>query len=242
MALVRFHHIHKRFGPLEVLRGISVDILEGQRTAILGPNGSGKTTLIKTLLGMVIPDRGEVLFKGQSVIGKYLYRQEMVYMPQIAIFPHNLTVKELIALVPRLRRQPAHPDPLIERFEVHHFLEKRMNELSGGMKQKVNLVLAFMFDVPLLILDEPTNGLDPIATIELKKLMEEETHKGKTIIFSSHLMEFVQHMAQRIVFLLEGHIYFEGTIEALLHSTETASVEAAVAQLMKQSHAQTQPA
>ncbi len=242
MALVRFHDIHKRFGPLKVLQGISLDITAGKRTAILGPNGSGKTTLIKTLLGMVLPDAGDVFFRDASVLGKYQYRKALVYMPQIAIFPHNLRVRELIALVPRLRQQPARPEPVIERFGVGEFMHKRMNALSGGMKQKVNLVLAFMFDAPLLILDEPTNGLDPLATLELKKLMKEETARGKTILFSSHLMSFVQQLAEHIVFLLEGKIYFQGAPEALLHSTGTDSVEEAVAWLMKRHHTSTQPA
>ncbi|NPA34266.1 MAG: ABC transporter ATP-binding protein [Chlorobi bacterium] len=233
--MVRFIEVNKKFGKLQVLDNVSIDVEEGIRTAILGPNGSGKTTLIKTLLGMVIPDSGEVLFKGESVLGKYKYRREIVYMPQIALFPQNLTVKELLDLIPKLRMQPAKYDGLIERFGVNEFMHKKMNALSGGMRQKVNLVLAFMFDVPLIILDEPTNGLDPVAVLELKKLLREEEEKGRTIIFTSHIMDFVQQMADRIVFLLEGVVKFKGTVEEILQETDSTSLEEAVASLILKS-------
>jgi len=235
MEMVRFIEVNKKFGKLQVLDNVSIDVEEGIRTAILGPNGSGKTTLIKTLLGMVIPDSGEVLFKGESVLGKYKYRREIVYMPQIALFPQNLTVKELLDLIPKLRMQPAKYDGLIERFGVNEFMHKKMNALSGGMRQKVNLVLAFMFDVPLIILDEPTNGLDPVAVLELKKLLREEEEKGRTIIFTSHIMDFVQQMADRIVFLLEGVVKFKGTVEEILQETDSTSLEEAVASLILKS-------
>ena len=230
--MVRFIEVCKRFGKLKVLNNVSIDVEEGIRTAILGPNGSGKTTLIKTLLGMVIPNSGDVIFKGTSVLGKYAYRKEIVYMPQIALFPQNLTVKELLALIPKLRKQNAKYDDLVNRFGVNEFMHKKMNALSGGMRQKVNLVLAFMFDVPLIILDEPTNGLDPVAVLELKKLLREEEKKGRTIIFTSHIMDFVQQMADRIVFLLEGHVKFNGTVAEILNKTGSETLEEAVASLI----------
>ncbi len=238
MEMVKFIEVNKRFGRLQVLKDVSIDVEEGIKTAILGPNGSGKTTLIKTLLGMVIPDSGDVIFKGESVLGKYKYRREIVYMPQIALFPQNLTVKELLELIPKLRKQEAKYDDLVDRFGVNEFMHKKMNALSGGMRQKVNLVLAFMFDVPLVILDEPTNGLDPVAVLELKKLLYEEEKKGRTIMFTSHIMDFVQQMADRIVFLLEGVVNFEGTVSEILTETGTSNLEEAVASLIIQNQNQ----
>ena len=236
--MVKFIEVNKRFGRLQVLKDVSINVEEGIKTAILGPNGSGKTTLIKTLLGMVIPDSGDVIFKGESVLGKYKYRREIVYMPQIALFPQNLTVKELLELIPKLRKQEAKYDDLVDRFGVNEFMHKKMNALSGGMRQKVNLVLAFMFDVPLVILDEPTNGLDPVAVLELKKLLYEEEKKGRTIMFTSHIMDFVQQMADRIVFLLEGVVNFEGTVSEILTETGTSNLEEAVASLIIQNQNQ----
>jgi len=236
--MVQFIEVSKKFGKLVILNKVSIDIEEGLRTAILGPNGSGKTTLIKTLLGMVVPDTGTILFRGNPILKQWRYRREIAYMPQVASFPQNLTVKELLELIPKIRKQKANYNDLVERFGINAFMHKKINMLSGGMKQKVNLALAFMFDVPLIILDEPTNGLDPVSLLQLKKLLYEEEKKGKTIIFTSHVMDFVQQMANKIVFLLEGVVRFQGDTLKILKERDAHSLEEAIASLMlkNQSH------
>ena len=172
--MIEFKNIYKRFGKLTVLDGLDLEIKNGGIFAILGPNGSGKTTLIKCLLGMVIPNKGEINFEGSTVLGKWNYRNNLNYLPQIANFPPNLTVAELIKMVKNLRPKEAKESALIEMFGLNDFLNKKLGNLSGGTKQKVNIVLTFMFDSELFILDEPTTGLDPISLMHLKELIQKE--------------------------------------------------------------------
>ena len=126
---------------------------------------------------------------------------------------------------------------LIELFKLEPFLDKRLSNLSGGTKQKVNLVLTFMFDSPLVILDEPTSGLDPISHLRLKELIKAEKEKGKTILITSHIMSFVEEIADEIVFLLEGKIYFKGSIAQLKIKTQQPDFEHAIASILTSSYA-----
>ena len=230
--MIEFKNLHKRFGKLVVLDGLDLEISKGGIFAILGPNGSGKTTLIKCLLGMVIPNKGEINFDKKSVLQQWEYRNNLNYLPQIANFPPNLTVIELIKMVKNLRPKDANDEELIELFGLKNFLDKKLGNLSGGTKQKVNIVLTFMFDSELIILDEPTNGLDPIALIHLKEIIQKEKDKGKTILITTHIMSFVDEVADEIVFLLDGKIYFKGTIETLKKQTNNDNLEHAIANLI----------
>jgi Cu-processing system ATP-binding protein len=235
--MIQIQQLHKKFGKNEVLSGVDLKINAKGIFAILGPNGSGKTTLIKSILGMVIPDSGTLSVDGTSIKKNSVYRDQIDYLPQIANFPANLTVKELIAMIKDLRNRPGEDKRLIELFKLKPFLSKKLSNLSGGTKQKVNLVLALMFDSPIIILDEPTTGLDPIALIHLKELIAEEKAKGKIILITSHIMSFVEEMADEIVFLLEGKVYFKGNIDALKKQTDTTNFEQAIANLLTQENA-----
>jgi Cu-processing system ATP-binding protein len=235
--MIEFKDLHKRFGNLTVLNGLNLKINTDGIVAILGPNGSGKTTLIKCLLGMVQPDKGHILLNNSNVLGKWEYRNELNYLPQIAHFPGNLSVIELIEMVKNLRPKESEEKGLIELFGLTSSLNKKLGTLSGGTKQKVNLVLTFMFDSNLIILDEPTTGLDPIALIHLKELIKKEKEKGKAILVTTHSISFVNEMADEIVFLLEGKIYFKGTIEALIQQTNHTNLEKGIAELLSKQYA-----
>lgn len=230
--MIEITSLSKKFGKLTVLDGLDLTIDSGGIFAILGPNGSGKTTLIKSILGMVIPDKGEIKIEGNSVLRKWKYRNEINYLPQIANFPANLSVNELINMVKNLRPKQAFEKVLIERFDLAPFLDKKLGNLSGGTKQKVNLVLTFMFESDLIILDEPTTGLDPISLIQLKEIIHEEKDKGKTILITTHIMSFVEEIADEIVFLLDGEIYFKGTSNDLKQRTGQIDLEHAIAKLI----------
>jgi len=235
--MIAFNNLHKSFGKLTVLDGLDLSIKKGGIFAILGPNGSGKTTLIKCLLGMVIPNEGEIIFVNESVLKKWDYRNNLNYLPQIANFPPNLTVIELINMVKNLRPKESNEQDLIELFGLNEFLNKKLGNLSGGTKQKVNIVLTFMFDSDLIILDEPTTGLDPIALIHLKELIQKEKDNGKTILITTHIMSVVEELADEIVFLLDGKIYFKGSIKALKKQTENDNLEHAIANLISKQYA-----
>lgn len=234
--MIQVNGLSKSFGPLQVLKDLDLEIRQGGVFVILGPNGSGKTTLIKSVLGMVIPDAGSISIDGNEVLGKWDYRNGIDYMPQIANFPANLTVSELIGLVKDLRTISTREAELIQLFGLEPYLEKKLGTLSGGTKQKVNIVLAFMFNCDLLILDEPTTGLDPNSLINLKDLIRQERDAGKTILITTHIMSFVEEMADQIVFLLDGHIHFKGTVKALQEQTEQQDLEHAIAAVLKQEH------
>lgn len=230
--MISIEKIYKKFDKIEVLKGLNLEIKQSGIFAILGPNGSGKTTLIKSILGMVVPNNGSIFFQNKNIIGKSSYRTQISYLPQIANFPTNLTVKELIKLAQDLKPIDSMPNRLIELFGLKSFLNKKLGELSGGTKQKVNIVLTFMFDSPLIILDEPTTGLDPIALIHLKTLIKKEKAKGKTILITTHIMSVVEELADEIIFLLNGTIYFKGSVNSLKEKTETNHLENAIANLI----------
>lgn len=235
--MIKIDNLHKNFGKNQVLKGIDLSIAEGGIFAILGPNGSGKTTLIKSILGMVIPNKGDIFIDDTPIKKSWKYRQQIDYLPQIANFPANLTVQELVRMIKDLRNKPGDDAALITSFQLTPFLNKKLSNLSGGTKQKVNLVLTLMFDSPLIILDEPTTGLDPIALLELKKIIQIEKAKGKTILITSHIMSFVEEVADEIVFLLEGKVYFKGNISTLKEKTKENDFEHAIANLLKENNA-----
>ena len=230
--MIEIKDLNKKFGKLTVLEGLDLSIEKAGIFAVLGPNGSGKTTLIKSILGMVIPDSGDIQLDGKTILKKWAYRNQINYLPQIANFPANLTVSELIKMVKNLRPKPANDKHLIERFSLAPFLDKKLGNLSGGTKQKVNIVLTFMFDSDLIVLDEPTTGLDPISLIHLKEIIREEKEKKKTILITTHIMSFVDEIADQIVFLLDGRIYFKGSARELKEKTGQKDLEHAIANLI----------
>lgn len=230
--MIVIENLDKKFGNVQVLKKLNVSIKKAGIFAVLGPNGSGKTTLIKSMLGMVLPDAGTIKINEKAVLKQFAYKNDISYLPQIANFPTNLTVKELIALIKDLRLKNADENKLIEQFKLAPFLDKKLGNLSGGTKQKVNLVLTFMFDNELIILDEPTTGLDPISLLELKLIIKTEKQRGKTILITSHIMSFVEEIADEIVFLLDGKIHFKGSIKTLQEQTQQTDLEHAIANLL----------
>lgn len=234
--MVEIRKIDKRFGALRVLSDVSVAFAPGSMTAVVGPNASGKTTLMKTLLGLVIADAGEIRFGDRPVgAGDWEYRRLLGYMPQTPRLPENLTVAEVLALVERVRGEvPYAKQALIDRFQLSAFLGKSVGKLSGGTRQKVNAVAALMFDVPVLVCDEPTAGLDPVASSRLKDWLSQERGRGKTVILTSHHLADIEELADRIVFLLEGQIRFMGTTAEICTLTGEATLERALAHLMQE--------
>lgn len=231
--MIEIKGIRKSFGKLEVLKGFDFSLTRGKITAVLGPNGSGKTTLIKSILGLVLPASGEIFINGKAISNDWLYRKEIGYLPQIARFPENLKVMEIFKLIEEVRSEKGNYNDLIDQFDLKDFLNKKLRQLSGGTRQKVNIVLTFMFDCPLYILDEPTAGLDPIALIRLKELIQRKREEGKTFLVSTHIMSLVEELADELIFLLEGQIYFKGTFTQMLKAEKEESLEKAIANILK---------
>jgi len=235
--MIKVEGLYKKFGKLHILKGVDLKIDEPGIYTIVGPNGSGKTTLLKCLLGMVIPDTGNLLVEGINIRDTHKYRSSIGYLPQIAKFPDNLTVEEIIKMVKQIRsHQQTNHLELINALNLSKVLSKKLGTLSGGTRQKVNIVLTFMFECKIYILDEPTAGLDPVSLIYLKDFIRKEKIRGKTIIITTHIMNLVEELSDEICFLLEGKIYFRGSINQLQEITKQQDLEHAIAKILKQNH------
>lgn len=230
---VHLSALWKRFGRLEVLRGVDCTIPPGRITAIVGPNAAGKTTLIKTILGMVRPDSGAVTMNDAVVGRDPAYRERIGYMPQAARFPEQLTGREVIGLLTAVRgRRDGLDETLIARFRLEPHLDRPVRTLSGGTLQKLNAAVAFLFRPSLLILDEPTAGLDPVAAGLLKDKVLRAPGDGTTVILTSHIMSEIEELAEDLVFLVEGNVIYQGPVAALLARTGELRLERAIAGIL----------
>jgi len=231
--MIEFKNISKSFGSLTVLDNISGEFPENKITAIVGHNGSGKTTLIKCILGLDQLDNGSIKINGTEINGNPEFRKMIGYMPQIARFPENLNARELIAMVADLRDNISNEsDSLIDYFQLYDSLDKPLGQLSGGTKQKVNAVIAMMFDPKVLILDEPSAGLDPVSSQQLKKSVLEKKKQGKSVLITSHILSELQELADYLIYLLDGKIFFKGTVETLIEQSGQPTLESAIAKMM----------
>ena len=231
--MIEITALKKRFGTNDVLRGVDLHVGRGRVTGIVGPNGAGKTTLIKTLLGLCHASSGDIRIDGHRVDDSERYRAHIGYMPQIARFPENLTASELFTMLRDLRGEPGRlDDDLINRLGLVDQLDKPLRVLSGGTRQKVNACMALLFNPKLLILDEPTAGLDPLSSAVLKDHILTLRERGVTVLVASHIMSELEELCDDIVFLLDGVTRFSGPIAQLTAMTRQANLERAVAALM----------
>lgn len=219
--MIEFKQVNKTFGKLLALDQLTISLEAGKSYALVGPNGSGKTTLIKSILGMVIPTSGEIIVNGENIKDRWKYRDKIGYMPQIGRYPENMRIGQLIDMMKNIRHENTNPDDeLIQAFNLNKILDKRMHALSGGTRQKVSAALAFLFHSPIMILDEPTAGLDPVSVEILKDKILHEKNKGKLFVISSHILSDLDELSTHIVYLFEGKIRYNDTIANLKEETQ----------------------
>jgi len=235
--MIKILNLSKRFKNLIALDDISVTFEEGQVISLIGPNGSGKTTLIKSILGLIRPNEGQILFQNKSIYNDFQYRSQIGYMPQIGRYPDNMKMGQLFQMLQNIRNvHEEHLDTeLINSFELRSMFEKPMRTLSGGTRQKVSAAIAFMFDSKVLILDEPTAGLDPVSSEILKDKVNKEKIKNKLIVITSHILSDLDDITTHVMYLQDGHIMFLKDINTLRESTGEARLSKAIAQIMKSS-------
>lgn len=234
--MISVKEVTKHFGRLKALNRVSLDLVKGKSYALIGPNGSGKTTLIKSILGMVIPTSGEIIFDGTSIKNDWRYREKIGYMPQVGRYPENMRIGHLIDMMKNIRRMADDQldEELIEVFKLHRIYDKRVHALSGGMRQKVSAALAFLFNPPVLILDEPTAGLDPVSVEALKDKIQVEKGRGKLLMITSHILSDLDELSTDVAYVFEGVLHYNNTIAALKEETGEDKFGRAIATMISQ--------
>jgi Cu-processing system ATP-binding protein len=227
-------NVTKRFSKLTALDNVSVTCNKGQTISLIGPNGSGKTTFIKCLLGMVVPDSGFITFNKQNIAHNWEYRSAIGYMPQIGRYPENMTIAQVFDMMKDIRKQSAGEldEELIHLFKLDGMLHKRMGTLSGGTRQKVSASLAFLFNPDVLILDEPTAGLDPLSTEILKEKIMKEKQQGKLVMITSHILSDLDDIVTEVIYMEEGQLRFHKSLGQLQEDTGEKKLSRAIAHVM----------
>lgn len=228
-------NVSKKFGQIKALDNVSATCTRGECIALIGPNGSGKTTLIKSILGMVVPNSGFITFNGKNILHDWLYREHIGYMPQTGKYPDNMSIRQVISMMKDIRHQTGSKkldEELLKSFGLDKIIDKRMRTLSGGTRQKVSATLAFLFNPDVLILDEPTAGLDPLASEVLKDKIVKEKQRGKLILITSHILSDLDDLITQVIYMHEGKLIFHKTLADLRSDTGEIKLSKAIASVM----------
>lgn len=234
--MIEIKNLTKKFNKFTALNQVNIRFNDGHSVALIGPNGCGKTTLIKCILGLNVVEDGDILVKNESVKEHYLYRKNIGYMPQIGRYPENMTIAQTIQMIKDTRKVSENEldTELLEAFELKSIFDKKMRTLSGGTTQKVSAVLAFLFNPNIIILDEPTAGLDPLASEILKNKIIKEKNKGKLIIITSHLLSELDDIVSEIVFMNEGKVIVHQSVEELMTERKTEKISESIISILKE--------
>jgi ABC-2 type transport system ATP-binding protein len=236
--MLEARHLTKYYSAIPAIRDVSFTLAPGTILGLLGPNGSGKSTTVSILTGLREPSTGQVWFNGINVAECLVdYKARVGYVPEDAHIYTFLSGREQLDLVGRLRRLPgrlrAHKiATLLDLFGLASAADQPMSGYSKGMKQKVLIIAALLHDPDLLILDEPESGLDLTAGLVLRHLIPILAARGKTILYSSHLLDHVERLCASVVVLHRGRIVAEGPVNQLRAMMQSsASLEDVIAQL-----------
>lgn len=234
--MIEIKNLTKKFNKFTALNQVNIRFNDGHSVALIGPNGCGKTTLIKCILGLNVVEDGDILVNNESVKEHYLYRKNIGYMPQIGRYPENMTIAQTIQMIKDTRKVSENEldTELLEAFELESIFDKKMRTLSGGTTQKVSAVLAFLFNPGIIILDEPTAGLDPLASEILKNKIIKEKNKGKLIIITSHLLSELDDILSEIVFMNEGKVIVHQSVEELMTERKTEKISESIISILKE--------
>ncbi len=234
--MIEIKNLTKKFNKFTALNQVNIRFNDGHSVALIGPNGCGKTTLIKCILGLNVVEDGDILVNNESVKEHYLYRKNIGYMPQIGRYPENMTIAQTIQMIKDTRKvtESELDTELLEAFELESIFDKKMRTLSGGTTQKVSAVLAFLFNPGIIILDEPTAGLDPLASEILKNKIIKEKNKGKLIIITSHLLSELDDIVSEIVFMNEGKVIVHQSVEELMTERKTEKISESIISILKE--------
>jgi ABC-type multidrug transport system ATPase subunit len=206
--MVRLERFEKRYGKVPAVRPLDLEVKRGESFALLGPNGSGKTTIIRALVGLHRPSAGRILVDGLDVVrSPNRVKERLSYAPQRVTMPEMLTAREVVTMFGRLKGVPdERGEEVLDLFALTDAADRRTREFSGGMLQRLGLAVAFLKEVPLFVLDEPTVNLDLLGVDRLRRLLGELSRKGTTVVFSSHIVQSAMQLADRVAVLVEGSL------------------------------------
>jgi ABC-2 type transport system ATP-binding protein len=236
-AMIETEHLTKRFDEKVAVEDLNLSVEPGEILGFLGPNGAGKTTTVKILTGLLPPTAGRARVAGFDVVTQPLeVKRRIGYVPESGALYESLTPAEYLELVASLHHiEPevanARIEELLDLFDLSDVRHQRMTEFSKGMKQKVLISAALIHKPEVLFLDEPLSGLDANAAMIVKELLKKLAAQGKTIFFSSHILEVVERICPRIVIINEGRQIIEGSSEEISEATGTTTLEEAFSKL-----------
>jgi len=216
-ATVEIRKVVKRFGKVEAVRDVSFTLPEGETVALVGHNGAGKTTLMKLMLGLIRPTEGSITVLGDDpTAGEFEARRRLGYLPENVSFNAALTGQETLAFYARVKREPARSvGLLLERVGLTHAANRRVGTYSKGMRQRLGLAQALLGEPQVLLLDEPTTGLDPALRHSFYEIVEELRRRGATVLLSSHALTELEERAGRVIIMNRGIKVADGTLDEL---------------------------
>jgi polar amino acid transport system ATP-binding protein len=231
MALVEIKNVHKSFGTVEVLKGVSLDVEKGEIVTIIGRSGSGKSTLLRCINGLEAVDRGDILVEGERISPTMKHLREMrqkvgIVFQAFNLFPH-MTVERNITLAPILTRKIAKGDGrqlalgVLERVGLADKILAYPEELSGGQQQRVAIARCLAMSPHLMLFDEVTSALDPELVGEVLKVMEDMARQGMTMVLVTHEMGFARNVATKLVFMHQGCVWEQGSPKELFANPRT---------------------
>lgn len=229
--IITIRNLEKSYGTKKVLKGINLDIYPGQIIGYIGPNGAGKSTTVKIMLGLVGGYTGEVEILGENIAhGNAEYKRKIGYVPETAEVYDNLTGREYLTFIGELYgmdydEADEKAIKLMELFGLKQVYDSRISSYSKGMRQKMLIISSLLNNPDILFLDEPLSGIDANSVLVFKEILAELKSQGKTIFYSSHIMEVVEKISSRIVLLNNGQIVADGSFEELKEKSTEDSLE-----------------
>lgn len=230
-AIVEIANLRKSYGGKTVLQGVSFKVNKGEIIGYIGPNGAGKSTTVKILLGIEEEYQGKVSIFGRDILdGDMEYKRKIGYVPEIADVYDNLTGQEYLTFIGELygldyEQADYKAKNLMDLFGIGEVYQSRIASYSKGMRQKLLIISSLLHNPELLFFDEPINGLDANSVIVFKEIMAQLAKQGKTIFYSSHIMDIVEKISSRIILLHDGMIAADGTFEELRLQNQEGSLE-----------------
>lgn len=228
--VLRLQHVSKSFGQKNVLKDINFQVNSGEIIGYIGSNGAGKSTTIKIILGLIDDYEGDVFVFGGKTKGQIDYKKKIGYVPEVSDMYDNLTAREYISFIGMLYE--LNTDNTVKKalemmkvFGIDNAIDGRIHTFSKGMRQKLSIITGMLHNPDILFLDEPLSGIDANSILVFKEILQSLKNAGKTIFYSSHILEVVEKLSDRILLINEGAIVIDGTVEEVMEKQSDSSLE-----------------